>query len=643
MQYMTSSMSPVLLSVFLILCQVLDPTAAIGCIRPPSCDTDEEAGFASMLCGQRRLNCIPQEQHHARFLDMHGNRLTNLLQDAFRQFYNLERLDLSSNEIASITPGAFSGLHNLTSLILKGNRIQSLSASTFSGATKLETLDLSRNNISTITVGAFNGLSQLRTLYLNENQLDWLRPGMLQGLPRLALLSFHSNGMRTIDAAAFRGLTHLRALQLNNNNIATMDNVFNSLPSLSTLWIGENPWECDCRMEFLRRLLVPRHTGAAGVLDVRHPVICTGPSLMRGLDMRYVNDPLQCTRPIFKREKFEYLIARGQDVSMTCDASGIPSPALSWVSPRGEPIPSITVGTANMNYAHAPRISVRSDGSLNIRHAQPNDAGNYTCLAQNPGGQAMAEIRVTVVNEIPKPTVHAPGKTTPDMWPRKPTGGNEPEGGWPNQERPPIACIPERSRACDSATGVVVTAIVTFLTTLITCVVVFYLWYRKQTAKIHFASAPLPNTLKTPKNQSSMKPTLQRFINAISNPAHLYAKPKPTKNQRQGGFSFHKASNKVDDASRHIIAPLTEKPSILSQGMPEMDAPTPPPMTGMNRSHPKQTDQKRLSVPRELLRNSATISRSSHLYENATALNDDPNYTALDPMTRCIVNDTYVS
>lgn len=330
---------------------------------------------------------------------------------------------------------------------------------------------------------------------------------------------------------------------------------------------------------------------------------------------------------------------------MTCDASGIPLPALSWVSPRGEPIPSITASTANLNYAHAPRISVRSDGSLNIRHAQLNDGGNYTCLAQNPGGQAMAEIRVMVVNELPNPTLEAPRKTTPDMWPNGGgnPAGNEPLGGWPKQERPPFACIPERSRACDSATGVVVTAIVTFLTTLITCVVVFYLWYRKQTAKIHFASSPLPKTQGPPNNQSSMKPTLRRFINAISNPAHLYAKPKPTKKQRQAGFTFHKASNKADEACRHIIAPLTEKPSILSQGIPEMDAPPPPPMTGLNRSHPKTSEQKRLSVARELLQNSATISRSSHLYENANALNDDPNYTALDPMTRCIVNDTYVS
>ena len=345
------------------------------------------------------------------------------------------------------------------------------------------------------------------------------------------------------------------------------------------------------------------------------------------------------------QKKVEYMIAQGADITMRCDASGIPSPALSWRSPLGEPIPSITANTANLNYnshVQTPRIMVRSDGSLAIRHAQFKDGGNYTCVAQNPGGQAMAEIRVKVVNELPRPTLATPSMSTSDKWDL----GYDSVGldGYPNQELPPIACIPERSQACDSATGVVVTAIVTFLTTIATCVVIFYLWYRKQTAKIHFGSTPLPHSQRMHKEQASIKPTLRRFINAISNPTHLYAKPKPTKKQRNPpGFAFHKGSNKIDDARRHIIAPLTEKPSILSQGIPDTDAPPPPLMAGLNRSHPKSSDQKRLSVPRELLRSSTVISRSSHLYENATALNDDPNYTALDPMTRCIVNDTYVS
>ena len=289
-----------LVGLFFILLQVLHCNAAMGCLRTPSCDTDEEQGYASVLCGQRRLSCIPQMQHHARFLDMHGNELTTILADAFRQFYNLERLDLSMNEISSITPGAFAGMHNLTNLILKSNRITSLSASTFSGASRLDTLDLSRNNITMITTGAFNELQQLRTLYLNENQLTWLRPGMFQGVPRLALLSIHSNELKTIDQNAFTGLAQLSALQLNNNQISTMSNIFSNMPALNTLWLGENPIECDCRVEFLRRLLIPQQANS-GILAVRHPVICHGPTTLQGLDLRYVENPLQCTKPIFKR------------------------------------------------------------------------------------------------------------------------------------------------------------------------------------------------------------------------------------------------------------------------------------------------------------------------------------------------------
>ena len=272
-------------------------TTLVHAARVPSCINiacEDDEPFTAR-CQQRRLKCIPTNHVDARFLDLHGNRLTSLIENSFRHFLNLQKLDLSMNEITSIIPGAFSGLPNLTNLILKLNKIFTISRGTFNGASHLLSLDLSKNNITTIESGSFDGLQNLKTLLLHENLVHNINEGTFYGLRNLNYIALQNNQIDTIEPRAFKGMTKLQTLQLNNNHLTTLPNIKLLLPALKNLWIANNKMQCDCRIEFLRQWLSPK-AGSARI-TVRHPIMCLAPSILQGKDMRVFKLPLKCTTP----------------------------------------------------------------------------------------------------------------------------------------------------------------------------------------------------------------------------------------------------------------------------------------------------------------------------------------------------------
>ena len=277
----------------------------VNAARIPSCGNvaceDDEPGTAR--CNQRRLKCIPTNHVDARFLDMHGNSLTSLIEGSFRSYVHLQKLDLSMNQIMSIVPGAFIGLTNLTNLILKFNKILTLVRGTFNGASHLKALDLSRNNITDIEPGSFDGLHNLKTLLLHENHLHKVDDGTLFGLRSLNYLGLQNNNIVSIGARSFHGLTNLQTLQLNGNKLQTLPNIRFQLPSLKTLWIAENNIHCDCRLEFLRRWLNPQDGSLT--LTIRHPILCAAPGILVGKDMRLFKFQMQCVSPNIIKVSFE--------------------------------------------------------------------------------------------------------------------------------------------------------------------------------------------------------------------------------------------------------------------------------------------------------------------------------------------------
>ncbi len=77
-------------------------------------------------------------------------------------------------------------------------------------------------------------------------------------------------------------------------------------------------------------------------------------------------------------------MARGGNVSLSCDATGVPQPQLSWLV-NGLPL------------RPSPRVRVHSAGrALHISDARDEDAATYTCAAVNIAGVARHDTRLDV-------------------------------------------------------------------------------------------------------------------------------------------------------------------------------------------------------------------------------------------------------
>ncbi|XP_072563615.1 hemicentin-1 [Paramormyrops kingsleyae] len=83
--------------------------------------------------------------------------------------------------------------------------------------------------------------------------------------------------------------------------------------------------------------------------------------------------------------------SRGGDVRFVCTASGSPAPQVFWTY-------------KNMFLMSRSRVSISKHGTLTIRAALPEDAGNYTCLASNEAGTANQTVTLSY-EERPSITV----------------------------------------------------------------------------------------------------------------------------------------------------------------------------------------------------------------------------------------------
>ncbi|XP_059001185.1 hemicentin-1 isoform X2 [Mustela lutreola] len=88
----------------------------------------------------------------------------------------------------------------------------------------------------------------------------------------------------------------------------------------------------------------------------------------------------------------EVSVLQGENVELTCNANGIPTPLIQWLK-DGKPL----------NKSETERIRVTADGStLNIYGALPSNVGKYTCVATNPAGE---EDRIFNLNVYVPPAI----------------------------------------------------------------------------------------------------------------------------------------------------------------------------------------------------------------------------------------------
>ncbi|KAM7344937.1 toll-like receptor 7 [Cochliomyia hominivorax] len=254
-----------------------------------------------------QLNEVPkaiQDLSMLRTLDLGENQIRTIDNDSFKNLHQLTGLRLIDNQIGNVSVGMFADLSRLSVLNLAKNRIQSIERGSFDKNYELEAIRLDRNFLSDIN-GVFATLMSLLWLNLSENHLVWFDYAFIPS--NLKWLDIHGNyiealgnyyklqeeiRVKTLDASHNR-ITEIgpmsipntiELLFINNNlinniqpntfvdkvNLARVDLYANAmsklqlqqlrvapvgpLKQLPEFYLGGNPFECDCTMDWLQRI-----------------------------------------------------------------------------------------------------------------------------------------------------------------------------------------------------------------------------------------------------------------------------------------------------------------------------------------------------------------------------------------------------
>ncbi|XP_018323682.1 toll-like receptor Tollo [Agrilus planipennis] len=238
-----------------------------------------------------------------RTLDLGENHIDKITNDTFMEMKQLFGLRLTENYIGNISKGVFSKMTALKILNLSRNKIQKISSGAFDENINLQAIRLDGNYLTDIE-GLFTKLPNLIWLNISDNELRWFDYALIP--TGLQWLDIHANqitelgnyfeiestlSLSTFDASANK-LTEItgsaipnsvEVLFLNDNlitkvqsytffkkpNLTRVDLFGNKIThldpnslristvpsdkSLPEFYIGGNPYQCDCTMEWLQK------------------------------------------------------------------------------------------------------------------------------------------------------------------------------------------------------------------------------------------------------------------------------------------------------------------------------------------------------------------------------------------------------
>ncbi|XP_022129543.2 toll-like receptor 7 [Pieris rapae] len=234
-------------------------------------------------------------------LDLGENLITDIKNGSFKSLDQLTGLRLIENQIGNLTIGMFWDLPSLQVLNLAKNKVQAIERGCFERNKQLEAIRLDRNFIVDIN-GVFASILSLLWLNLSENHLVWFDyafvPSNLKWLDvhgnyiehlgnyyklreqlkittldvshnriveisplvipnSVEVLFINNNRITNVQVNTFIEKRNLTRVDMYQNSITQLD--LNSLrlypvslnKSLPEFYIGGNPIDCDCSMEWL--------------------------------------------------------------------------------------------------------------------------------------------------------------------------------------------------------------------------------------------------------------------------------------------------------------------------------------------------------------------------------------------------------
>ncbi|NXR60885.1 ISLR protein, partial [Rhadina sibilatrix] len=293
-------------------------------------------------------------------------------------------------ELRDVPPGLSP---NVTILTLSANRLGRLGRSSLAEAPELQSLWLGYNHISAVEPGALAHLLHLKNLDLSHNRLADFPWQELSGLGALQILKLSNNRLSWLPRGALAGLRELRSLWLNDNQLATLARgTFEPLPALAQLQLFHNPFNCSCKLFWLKEWA--RSTSAS--LSGAGSTLCAAPARLRGRPVTEMPGSL-CVAP---SAQLTYLSspARAGDgltLSLHCSVAGSPPPEIRWQIRTAAGRRVDLQGPAAAQ-AGRRRFLAFKNGTVAIPDFGKEDEGTYTCLAVNEVGTREVSLEVAL-------------------------------------------------------------------------------------------------------------------------------------------------------------------------------------------------------------------------------------------------------
>ncbi|XP_049453063.1 leucine-rich repeat, immunoglobulin-like domain and transmembrane domain-containing protein 3b [Epinephelus fuscoguttatus] len=303
-------------------------------------------------------------------------------------------------------------------LRLEKTLISRVPRAAFYNLSELRFLWLTYNSITSIHPSSFVNLKALRELRLDGNLLTSFPWEGLRDMPRLQTLGLHNNRLSSLPAHASLFLPNITYLDLSSNRLTILPvellDLWFPLPGQQgglvqrrVLGLHDNPWLCDCQISMVMSLSMS--LGSPVVL-MDQLLICRR-SLGQSAMMVTQAGMSRCMRPSVQPAATRVISPLGSNVILRCDATGYPTPTLTWIKT------SAYTGKSTfyvLVMQESPRVGVRWS-IISLNGLSYKDAGEYRCQARNMAGISEAPIKLKVVgvtrlSRLPK---KKPQKTPP--------------------------------------------------------------------------------------------------------------------------------------------------------------------------------------------------------------------------------------
>lgn len=355
-----------------------------------------------VLIDRRWFHALPQLE----VLMIGGNPVDTIQDLNFKPLGSLRSLVLAGMGLREMSERALEGLQNLESISFYDNHLLRVPKEALQKLPGLKFLDLNKNPIQLVQKGDFRNMLHLKELGLNNmEELISIEHSAMENLPELTKLEITNNPrLSYIHPQAFQKLLSMESLMLNSNALSALHRqTVRSLPSLQEISLHSNPIRCDCLI---------RWVGADNDKPVRfiepQSTFCSEPPELKARRVKEVSfrEMADSCLPLIAPSTFpSYIeVKHGDNVALHCRALAEPEPSIYWVIPQGVRL------TPSSSYG---RYRVLTEGTLEIFGVTNEQAGLYTCVAQNLVG---ADTRSLNLQLEGSGTVHASTQKTEDSF-----------------------------------------------------------------------------------------------------------------------------------------------------------------------------------------------------------------------------------